>query len=344
ALVGKSTTSGSSLDQFRAVVWDLPSRQRIWNSPSLGHLGNTFYPCALAPSGASFALCQDINNPVNYESSKNTAVQIWDIQHNRLLTTWNVQGTAPVQEQTENFAVTTMVWSPDNTRLALICAGGSVQVWDVAQGSHLWTYHIANGRGAALQWSPDGSTLAVSLSQETTPPIEMLDAHTGKLLFQTSVLNFSLYGVNEKIVAESSSLLWSRDGTRLALLVYERGRYDVQVCDAHTGQRLFICQHVEGRMTGCSWSPDGRYLAAGIIAGGSSQDETLGEGSTIQFWDAQSGKALFAYQSPRAPSQLIWSADSHFLATYNPQDFGRAGIHTEFRNFALQVFQVGNLG
>ncbi|WP_201378892.1 WD40 repeat domain-containing protein [Ktedonobacter sp. SOSP1-52] len=143
---------------------------------------------------------------------------------------------------------------------------------------------------------------------------------------------------------ESSSLCWSRDGTRLAMLVYENGTSVAQVCDTHTGQRLFTCQHVEGQLTGCSWSPDGRYLASGIIAGGSSRDETLGESSTIQFWDAQSGKTLFSYQVPRAPSQLIWSPASRFLATYNPLDFGHVGIHVEFLNFALQVFQVRELG
>jgi hypothetical protein len=81
-------------------------------------------------------------------------------------------------------------------------------------------------------------------------------------------------------------------------------------------------------------------VAAGNIAGGSQTDETWGEGSTIQFWDAHSGKALFAYEAPRAPGHVIWSPDSHFLAVFTPQDYGLVFAHREFSNFALQVFEV----
>ncbi|MGZ3665727.1 MAG: WD40 repeat domain-containing protein [Ktedonobacterales bacterium] len=324
-------------DDFRAVVWDIQGRQQIWKSPPIGHLGNTSYPCALAPSGASFALCQ-ATGAID-DSDSNTTVQIWDIQRNRLIKDWNVQD-APLQGQIGDFAVTTLVWSPDNTRLVVICAGGSVQLWDASKSSRLWTSTISNGRVVSVQWSPDGTTFALWPFNE---PMEMLDAHTGKRLFQTAALNFSQYnvnGVSRDIIQASESLVWSSDGTRVAMLVDEQGTAVVRVCDARTGRRLFTCQHVEGRLTGCSWSPNGRYLAAGTIAGGSVADENLGEGSTIQFWDAQSGKALFSYQAPRASGQLAWSPDSHFLATYNVQDYGHRGIHIQFLNFALQVFQV----
>ncbi|GHO78251.1 hypothetical protein KSD_60220 [Ktedonobacter sp. SOSP1-85] len=277
---------------------------------------------------------------MHYDSSTNTIVQIWDIQKNRLIKDWNVQGSSPGPGQTGDFAVTTLAWSPDNTRLAVICTGGFVQVWDVTEGSRLWTSPISNGRGVSVQWSPDGTTLALWTFNEQ---MEMLDAHTGKRLFQTAALNFSQHdvdGLSRGITQISESLVWSSDGTRLAMLIDEQSTSVVQVCDARTGQRLFTCQHFEGRLTGCSWSPNGRYLAAGNIAGGSSADETLGEGSTIQFWDAQNGKALFSYQAPRASERLAWSPDSHFLATYNPQDYGHRGIHVDFLHFALQVFQV----
>lgn len=324
-------------DEYRAVVRDILSRQQIWKSPPLGHLGNTFSPFALAPSGTYCALCQDTGD-IN-DSGSDTIVQIWDIQQNHLIKDWSVQE----QGQAGDFTVTSMVWSPDNTRLALICAGGSVQVWDSTKGTRLWTHHIANGREVPLQWSPDGTTLALWLFDENNP-IRMLDAHTGELLFQATGVDFSAYdanGSNIGSLSDAQPLVWSSDSKLLAFLTYEN---TVQICDARTGQHLFTCQSVNGHLTGCSWSPDGRYLAAGNIAGGSVSDYTRGENSTIQFWDAQSGKALFAYQAPRAPGQLTWSPDSHFLAVYNAQDYGHVGIHAEFLKFALQVFQVGELG
>lgn len=328
-------------DEFRAVAWDLLSKQQIWTSPPLGHLGNTFYPCALAPSGASVAFCQDTGDSIN--SASNTIVDIWDMQQNRLIKDWTVQEPG----QTGDFAVTWMVWSPDTTRLAVICAGGSVQLWKAATGSRLWTASIDNGRGASIQWSPNGATLALSLGSALDTPILILDAHTGQFLFQIAGVDFSRYrlnmnglGLRTGSTQQNGPVVWSSDGQRLAWLDDKDNTFRVRVCDARTGRSVFTCQPVEGRLTGCSWSPDGRYLAAGTIAGGSAADETWGEASTIQFWDAHSGKALFAYQAPRAPGQLSWSPDSHFLAINTPQSYGQVGIHMEFFHFALQVFQV----
>jgi len=166
-------------------------------------------------------------------------------------------------------------------------------------------------------------------------PITMLDARTGKLLFQTSVANFSSDRINMDggNPRGTGPMVWSSDGKRLALLVYETSTYRVQVCDARTGRLVFTCQPVEGALTGCSWSPDGRYLAAGNIA-------SREEDSSIQFWDAQSGQALFSYQAPRAPGQLTWSPDSHLLAVYNPQYYGQMGLHMGYSSYHLQVFEV----
>lgn len=130
------------------------------------------------------------------------------------------------------------------------------------------------------------------------------------------------------------------DAKHLALLVYENSTYQIQVFDIHTGLRVFTCQPIEGDLTGCSWSPDGRYLAAGTIAGGSQELGYWGEDSRIQFWDAHTGRALFPYQAPKAPGQLTWSPDSRFLAVCNPQNYGQKGMYGGFGNVALQVFQV----
>jgi WD40 repeat protein len=329
--------AGSILDyKYQAVVWDIQSKQRIWTSPPLGHEDRSYDSCALASSGAFVALCQDAGAHL---------VQIWDIQKNRLIQDLSVPELSLLPGETPVPEVTTLAWSPDNTRLTIISRYGSVQFWDVTSGSHLWTYS-GLGQGTSAQWSPDGMALAVwGMASETpeTPiefsetPITMLDARTGKLLFQTSGVDFSSYpinmnGVSLETMEPSGPVVWSSDGKRLALLVYENSTSHVKVCDARTGRLLFTCQPVEGTLTSCSWSPDGRYLAAGTI------DD--GDNSSIQFWDAQSGQALFSYKAPRAPGQLTWSPDSHLLAVYNPQDYGRMGLHIGFSTFHLQVFEV----
>ncbi len=204
-------------DEYKTVVWDIQSRQRIWQSPPLGHSGNTFDPCALAPGGAYFALCQDTGD-IN-DSDSDNIVQIWDIQKNHLIKDWRVQDPSLLQGQMGDFAVTTLAWSPDNTRLVVICAGGPVQLWDATSGSRLWTYTIANGREASVQWSLDGTTLAL-WGIFTDTPITMLDAHTGNLLFQTSGVNFSsacinMNGTSPGRVQQGGPVVWSSDGKAL---------------------------------------------------------------------------------------------------------------------------------
>ena len=317
-------------ETYLAVVWDIQSKQRIWTSPSRADAAGSRASFALASNGAFGALCQDTGEHI---------VQIWDIQKDRLIWDWQVQDRSWVSIPT----VTTLAWSPDNTRLAVLGTNGGVgvQIWDVTSGSHLWTSdEVADGQGTSVQWSPDGTTLALWDGESNTPdttPITVLDAHTGSLLFQTSGAYFSFNWIYQHSEGSgraqpSGPMVWSNDGKHLALLAYENSTYRIQVCDARTGRLVFTCQPVEGEVTGCSWSPDGRYLAAGTQADG--------DHSSIQFWDAQSGKALFSYQAPIAPGQLIWSPDSHWLAASNPQDYGQMGLHWGFSSFHLQVFEV----
>ncbi|WP_236601141.1 hypothetical protein [Ktedonobacter sp. SOSP1-52] len=89
-----------------------------------------------------------------------------------------------------------------------------------------------------------------------------------------------------------------------------------------------------------SWSPDGTVLAAGYTTEQAAEATT-----TLQFWETQHGKARFSYQAPGFPHQLLWSPDSHSLATFTsqptPLHFCAMGCHGfSFHKF-LRVFEIG---
>ncbi|GLV60060.1 hypothetical protein KDH_68830 [Dictyobacter sp. S3.2.2.5] len=336
------TQAQSYLNERRAIAWDLQSGKQIWKSPPLGYADSS----DLSPEGSYFAQYQDESSS-GKQQSKN--VQVWDIRQNQLLTSWPVQALRPGPEPEMRFYVRTMAWSPDGTRLSLICSDGAIQVWHVARDQLLWTYTAAatayTTNAILQQWSPDGKTLLLWQIMAGKSKMHMLNAQTGKLIQQFMVASDirGLGGTFNLPDQHDQFLAWSNDGARLALRIYNElsGEKSVQIYDAHTGQKLFTCQGVTGMLTSFAWSPDGRFLAAGNIVDGLSSDKG-GLTSTIQFWDASTGTALFTYQAPRAPIQLSWSPDSRFLATYNAQDYNvRVGIHYSlFAGFALQVFRV----
>lgn len=265
----------------------------------------------------------------------NLSIQIWNIQEQRFV----LQCQHPISGLLDNFA---LVWSPDSAALAVYTGGyGSsspptVQVWQVSDGRLLWQADVSHPGNAGteqygwIKWSPAGTALAFAYLAQT-PRLGVLDAHTGVSRFQTTLARPPIDWFEE-------TFAWSPDGTRLAMLAREQGTPAIQVWDARLGQPLLTCQRVSGMPPyTVSWSPDGKTLAAGTMP-------TSAAETTLQFWEAQHGQALFSYYAPERPAQLLWSPDSQFLATFTPQNTTSCAqgtfCHPSPTDFALQVFQV----
>ena len=54
--------------------------------------------------------------------------------------------------------VQSVAWSPNGKRLA--SGGENVQVWDAANGEHVYLYRGHPGGVTAVAWSPDGHRIA----------------------------------------------------------------------------------------------------------------------------------------------------------------------------------------
>src|SRR5262249_31694497 len=131
--------------------------------------------------------------------------------------------------------------------------------------------------GGVFSWSPDGTRLAVGISQKSDA------THPEKIRF--AVIDVATEVAHKHWIDHGTydcsqcSVVWTRDGRSVALAIADRsfGEADdlvrsVQLFDAATGaptRSLAVTGRPEHLY---SWSPDGRYMV-GLV---SSQNKTYG--------------------------------------------------------------------
>lgn len=226
-------------------------------------------------------------------------------------------------------------WSPDGKWVTSVGDDGSLQAWNASNGQTRWTYHAQRGTTIQLDWSPDGTRLALD---DSANALVVLDSATGRTVFAVP----AAHGGN--------SVAWSPDGHRIAA-VTESGQ--VQVWDTANGQ---VLETLPGYGNDIAWSPNGRYLASSqngltvwdvalgqvvvqvkpenvIEVGGAlawspdSQDiaeEVYGEEQVReQVWQVPSEHSIFKFSgsTPQAPELVAtWSPDSRLLAIGGDRD------------------------
>jgi WD domain, G-beta repeat len=154
--------------------------------------------------------------------------------------------------------VITVAWSPNGRRIASV--SDDVQVWDAADGGHVFTYrghsNDQNVFVSAVAWSPDGRRIASG-----SMDVQVWDAADGSHVFT--------YRGHSSYV---HAVAWSPDGKRIA-----SGGDDgtIQVWDAVDGSHVFTYRGHSEDVTTVAWSPDGKRIASG------SADHT------VQVWQAE---------------------------------------------------------
>jgi WD40 repeat protein len=316
------------------LVQDVLTGQALWSH----HVDQSAASIAtLSPNGLYLALSQS----PSITSHTVASMQFWNVQTGKLVTQIGGRSTPPP-------AVKSILWSPDSTHIATTSLEGTVQVWQASDADQLWSSAdgLTAGPRQAISWSPDGSTIAfVSNGTDGQAELGLWDAHSGQLRFQTP----ALVGFLTDQLQQDNQVAWSPDGTRISFNVQSGTGSLIEVWSVQRGQRLFTCQPVNGQPTAPTWSPDGKYLAAGqtVVGSGELVSGDNGERSVVQFWDARNSHALFAYSAPKSPQHLAWSPDSRSLAIITPKTYGVLASATclsmcryGYSDYALEVFRV----
>lgn len=152
-------------------------------------------------------------------------------------------------------AVTNAVWSPDSQMIATSAGNWDstdfgVRLWS-KDGTLLTTFDNVAPVGS-LDWSPDGSTLALGAFNQTV---------------QFWTTDGTLLQTIETAPRIPMSIDWSPDGTKLAVALLGGARDNtIQIWSAD-GELLhnLPTQYSGGKFLNVGWSPDGQYLAGGAI-------------------------------------------------------------------------------
>ena len=185
-------------------------------------------------------------------------------------------------EDQEGYAVHTLVWSPDGTRIAYDGGPGwgSVYSIDVASGEHTLLVRQPAGTGEIkdIDWSPDGAHLSISYLDASY--IASHKAELGPVSYKATALYLanadgSDLRLLDRIVASqwpvwipglSVGTAWSPDGTRLAYtslsgpgLLQELQVWTGSVDGSAPSLVASRCCVVDGGSA--VWSPDGSRIA-----------------------------------------------------------------------------------
>ncbi len=254
-------------------IWDATAGSRIFTYR--GHSSDVF-TAAWSPDGGRIASC-----------SQDKTAQVWDA----------VDGGHVFTYRGHRDAVVMVAWSPDGKRLA--SGGGNldfgtnkpsddtVQIWGVADGSHVFTYRGHTNGVQAVVWSPDGTRIA-SASLDNT--VQVWDATDGG-----HVLTYR--GHTDHVL----NLAWSPDGNYLASVGTDK---TVQIWRPADGGHVFTYTGHTDWVLGVAWSSDSRRIAS------SSSDKTA------QVWDAVDGGHVFVYNGHTdAVITTAWSPDGTRIAS-----------------------------
>jgi hypothetical protein len=201
----------------------------------------------------------------------------------RVIRVWNTSGTILATFSGHQDSILDLAWSFDGTKLASVSfeERHTLKVWDVINYASQPIGQQAASNSYAVEWSPDGSKIAVS-------------SQAGLLIFPSAlnVTNPTSYRVGAYIAW--MSIAWNPTEDRIAV-----GRDNViSILNPSTQQEIRTINAHNGLILGLSWSPNGDRLASASI-----------DDDTVKVWNANTGTLLntFPNNSAVVPLDIAWN-------------------------------------
>ena len=204
-------------------------------------------------------------------------------------------GTVVGPEDQEGYAVHTVVWSPDGTRIAYDGGPGWASVYsiDVENGEHTLLVREPAGTGEIkdIDWSPDGAHLAISYLDASY--IASHRAELGPVSYKATALYLAdadgsdLRPLDHIVASQwpvwiprlSVGTAWSPDGTRLAYASFSGPDHrELQVWTGSvdgSAPSLVASRCCVSDGGGAVWSPDGSRIAFETEPGGDQPHQYL---------------------------------------------------------------------
>jgi WD40 repeat protein/serine/threonine protein kinase len=223
---------------------------------------------------------------------------------------WNVstgQRTGAAFEGTE--LVLDARFSPDGSRVALACAGGQAQVWEIGSSTCLHRLQHS-GNVWWLGFSPDGKRLVTASGDKTA---RVWDMATGRPITEPLQHQERVWGAE-----------FSPDGQRVVTASEDR---TAQIWDASNGQKVGPPLKHDGAVRIAMFSPEGLRVVTG------SWDKT------VRVWNALTGEPL---TEPMAHDSRVFGAQfspdgERVLTACN----GKAALIWQVIGTTALTFQVG---
>ena len=243
-------------------------------------------------------------------------VKIWDLTTGK--------ETADLHDPTER--VRWVAFSPDGKHLAAALKDGTAKIWDVAAKKVVFTLTGHTDYVRSVTYTPDGERLVTS-SEDAT--IRVWDAATGRPLNILKGHTADIYSVvvapdGRRLASTSRDLtlrIWDADQNQDAFLLPIEGRIEgvsfspdglllavpgrtLQVWDTSSGMQVLTPFDAPEEVLSATFSPDGRWLAAGAVGGRIYLLDNAGKGPIRHF-----------HSHGRAITSLFFSADSERLVS-----------------------------